>query len=145
MLRAERRGEGRLARRRRRRERKKREYAAKNAAAVAAGTSKPRDLLRAVRVLEKAAADPEAFAKKGDSGTLAARTRSIAKAAGLLDEPLGDEETGEYATRREKLREAAAMIASGKPPGVDLRAFVESADEALDSSEGKNATENRGA
>ena len=145
MLRAERRGEGRLARRRRRRERKKREYAAKNAAAVAAGTSKPRDLLRAVRVLEKAAADPEAFAKKGDSGTLAARTRSIAKAAGLLDEPLGDEETGEYATRREKLREAAAMIASGKPPGVDLRAFVESADEALDSSEGKNATENSGA
>ena len=124
-----------------------REYAAKNAAAVAAGTSKPRDLLRAVRVLAKAAADPEAFAKKGDSGTLAARTRSIAKAAGLLDEPLplGDEETGEYATRREKLREAAAMIASGKPPGVDLRAFVESADEALDSSEGKNATENSGA
>ena len=114
---------------------------------MAAGTSKPRDLLRAVRVLEKAAADPEAFAKKGDSGTLAARTRSIAKAAGLLDEPLplGDEETGEYATRREKLREAAAMIASGKPPGVDLRAFVESADEALDSSEGKNATENSGA
>ena len=134
------------ARRRRRRERKKREYAAKNAAAVAAGTSKPRDLLRAVRVLEKAAADPEAFAKKGDSGTLAARTRSIAKAAGLLEPlPLGDEETGEYATRREKLREAAAMIASGKPPGVDLRAFVESADEALDSSEGKNATENSGA
>ena len=29
------------------------------------------------------------------------------------------------------------MIASGKPPGVDLRAFVEGADEALDSSEGK--------
>jgi hypothetical protein len=140
MLRTERRGEGRLARRRRRRERKKREHAAKNAAAVAAGTSKPRDLMRAVRVLEKAAANPEAFAKKGDSGTLAARTRSIAKAAGLLE---GDEEAGEYATRREKLREAAAMIASGKPPGVDLRAFVESADEALDSS--GDATQKSGA
>ena len=79
-------------------------------------------------------------AKKGDSGTLAARTRSIAKAAGLLE---GDEEAGEYATRREKLREAAAMIASGKPPGVDLRAFVESADEALDSS--GDATQKSGA
>ena len=84
------------------------------------------------RVLEKAAANPDLFAKKGDSGTLAARTRSIAKAAGLLEDDEEANSPGEYATRREKLREAAAMIASGKPPGVDLRAFVESDDEALD-------------
>ena len=63
-----------------RRERKKREAAEATAAAVAAG-ERPRDLLRAVRVLEKAAKDPEAFGAQ--SGTLAARTRSIVKAAGL--------------------------------------------------------------
>jgi hypothetical protein len=137
MLRTERRGEGRLARRRRRRERKKREHAAKNAAAVAAGTSKPRDLMRAVRVLEKAAANPDAFAKNGDSGTLAARTRSIVKAAGLLDDDAASATTSPveaYATQREKLREAAEAIAAGKTPGVDLRAFVESAEAMVESS-----------
>ena len=141
MLRSERRGDGRRARRRRRRERKKLEHAAKDEEKVAAG-QKPRDLLRAVRVLEKAAANPDAFAKGGDSGTLAARTRSIVKAAGLLDDNSEARETASagteealrsYAIQREKLREAAEAIASGKAPGVDLRAFVASA-EALESS-----------
>ena len=74
--------------------------------------------------------------------TLAARTRSIVKAAGLLDDNSEARETASagteealrsYAIQREKLREAAEAIASGKAPGVDLRAFVASA-EALESS-----------
>ena len=136
MLRSERRGDGRRERRRRRRERKKLEHAAKDASLVAAG-QKPRDLLRAVRVLEKAAANPDAFAKNGDSGTLAARTRSIVKAAGLLDDDAASATTNPveaYATQREKLREAAEAIAAGKTPGVDLRAFVESAEAMVESS-----------
>ena len=39
-----------------------------------------------------------------------------------------------YATQREKLREAAEAIAAGKTPGVDLRAFVESAEAMVESS-----------
>ena len=58
MLRSERRGEGRRERRQRRRARKKVEAAASKAEATASG-ARPRDLMRAVRVLEKAAADPE--------------------------------------------------------------------------------------
>jgi hypothetical protein len=91
-----------------------------------------------VRVLEKAAANPDAFAKNGDSGTLAARTRSIVKAAGLLDDDAASEASTNpveaYATQREKLREAAEAIAAGKTPGVDLRAFVESAEAMVESS-----------
>ena len=55
-LRSEGRGEG---RRQRRQTRKKLEAAEAVADAVASG-ERPRDLLRAVQVLEKAAADPEA-------------------------------------------------------------------------------------
>lgn len=138
MLRAERRGEGRRERRRRRRERKKLEAARDAADAVAAG-QRPRDLLRAVRVLEKAAANPEAFQGKGpDSGTLAARTRSIVRAAGLVDpdDSLDDAEEAtrgavggggdsRYARQRARLREAAEAIASGRVPGMDLRALAD--------------------
>ena len=84
---AERRGDGRRLRRQKRRERSRAEHAAESAAAVASGAS-PRDLMRAVRVLEKAAADPAAYAY-GGSGTIAARTRSIVKAAGLDPESVG--------------------------------------------------------
>ena len=137
-LRAERRGEGRRERRRRRRERKKEEAARAAAAAVAAG-ERPRELLRAVKVLEKAAANPEAFRGKGpDSGTLAARTRSIVRAAGLVDpdDALDDAEEAtrcaaggggdsRYARQRARLREAAEAIASGRVPGLDLRALAD--------------------
>ena len=99
--------------------------------------------MRAVRVLEKAVADPRAFDPRGPdegsdadaggerassgggSGTLAARTRAIVKAAGLLDvvEAGDDDDAAEFAERRRRLREAAEAIAAGRDPGVDLGAF----------------------
>ena len=128
VLRSERRGEGRRERRQRRRIRKKAEHAAKIASEVAEGT-KPRELLRAVRVLEKALDDPEAFMKNQmGTGTLAARTRSIVKAAGLLTDSDGDSENDEnlpYVRQRDVLRKAADAIARGNEPGVDLTALVE--------------------
>jgi hypothetical protein len=54
-----------------------------------------------------------------------------------LDDDAASETTNPveaYATQREKLREAAEAIAAGKTPGVDLRAFVESAEAMVESS-----------
>ena len=138
--RSERRGDGRRLKRRRRTERKRKERAER-----AAREASPRDLVRAVRVLEKAVADPRAFDPRGPdegsdadaggerassgggsgSGTLAARTRAIVKAAGLLDvvEAGDDDDAAEFAERRRRLREAAEAIAAGRDPGVDLGAF----------------------
>jgi hypothetical protein len=135
--RSERRGDGRRLKRQRRTERKRKERAAR-----AAREASPRDLVRAVRVLEKAVADPRAFdprggegsdaaaaersaggerASGGGSGTLAARTRAIVEAAGLLDVvEAGDDDDAEFAERRRRLREAAEAIAAGRDPGVDL-------------------------
>jgi hypothetical protein len=75
---------------------------------------------RAVRVLEKAARDPAAFGDGPDGGgTLASRTRSIVKAAGLLDARDDDDDAGgEVGARRARLRDAAEAIAAGKD--VDL-------------------------
>lgn len=138
MLRSERRGEGRRRRRQARRERKKLEAAAK-AMNVAGGAEaiRARDLERAVRVLEKAAANPEAFGDKG--GTLAARTRSIVKAAGL-DAVMAQVEAreeedggvdGEYERQRARLRAAAEAIAAGEPPDLDFKAELSEAMEQL--------------
>ena len=159
ILRSERRGEGRRKRRQRRRDRKKLEAAEKAAAAVAAG-EKPRELLRAMRVLEKAAKNPQAFGS--ESGTLAARTRSIVKAAGLDPDSVGgiDEAAAEcndndndndvggnsnkaeggvgnsrYAKQRARLREVAEAIAAGQVSDADLKAL----DSQVELQEGENA------
>ena len=112
------------------------------ARAVARGET-PRDLIRAVRVLEKAAENPDVYggpaneASIGEgTGTLAARTRSIIKAAGLDEESVGGfdssaesfiEEGGgddRYVVARARLREAAEAIAAGGVPGVNLRDLI---------------------
>ena len=120
VLRSERRGEGRKERRQRRRVRKKAEASEIRANDAASGV-KPRNLLRAVRVLEKAAQDPTAFSRneKG-TGTLAARTRSIVAAAGLLEDTETTSPDLAYKSQREKLRKAAEAIANGNECGLDL-------------------------
>ena len=142
MSRATRRGPGRQQRRERRRARRRLEAAKITARAVARGET-PRDLIRAVRVLEKAAENPDVYggpaneASIGEgTGTLAARTRSIIKAAGLDEESVGGfdssaesfiEEGGgddRYVVARARLREAAEAIAAGGVPGVNLRDLI---------------------
>jgi len=141
MSRASRRGPGRQQRRERRRMRKRLEAAKRTAEAVARGET-PRDLIRAVRVLEKAAENPGEFGGPASrdvgegTGTLAARTRSIIKAAGLDEESVGGYDSGagsfieegggddRYVIARARLREAAEAIAAGRVPGVDLRDLI---------------------
>ena len=143
MSRASRRGPGRQQRRERRRMRKRLEAAKRTAEAVARGET-PRDLIRAVRVLEKAAENPGEFGGPASgggvvgegTGTLAARTRTIIKAAGLDEESVGGYDSGagsfieegggddRYVIARARLREAAEAIAAGRVPGVDLRDLV---------------------
>ncbi len=118
MSRSERRGDGRARRRKARRERKKRERERDH---VWGEDHERGDVTRAVRVLEKAARDPAAFGDGPDGGgTLASRTRSIVKAAGLLDARDDDDDDagGEVGARRARLRDAAEAIAAGKD--VDL-------------------------
>ena len=143
MSRASRRGPGRQQRRERRRMRKRLEAAKRTAEAVARGET-PRDLIRAVRVLEKAAENPGEFGGPASgggvvgegTGTLAARTRTIIKAAGLDEESVGGYDSGagsfieegggddRYVIARARLREAAEAIAAGRVPGVDLRDLI---------------------
>ena len=101
-------------------------------------------MIRAVRVLEKAAENPGEFGGPASgggvvgegTGTLAARTRTIIKAAGLDEESVGGYDSGagsfieegggddRYVIARARLREAAEAIAAGRVPGVDLRDLI---------------------
>ena len=122
--------------------RKRLEAAKRTAEAVARGET-PRDLIRAVRVLEKAAENPAEFGGPASgefvgegTGTLAARTRGIIRAAGLDEESVGGYDSGagsfieegggddRYVIARARLREAAEAIAAGRVPGVDLRDLI---------------------